>query len=244
MDGYSKLSALTLRVQEELARRQLFFRLGRFAGNRLIVGTLEEHTARLGFTDDRKHLTYRTESVPHQFSLLVENTSHVQIDIGVAFSGIRAPAYGARLSINTAEPSAVITEESDGRELDPVVFASFLWCAQSLERPWIARSCSDGTRGIRWWAPRIAIGLPLSADLGRGSAFAGLSLPYIPYMSLIGGVNARRVQELASGLRENGPAPVSGEVPTETKLTYGWFFAVGVTEEVFYLLIPKIEAAK
>lgn len=243
MDGYSKLSALALRLQEELSRRKLTFRLGRFAGNRLVVGTLEEHTGRLGYTQDRKHLTYTTERVPHQISLIVRPTSHVELGIGVAFSTVTSPKYDTRLAAGDP-PTEVIERTSDGRELSPVIFASFLWCAQALDRPWISRSCRDGGRGWKWWLPRLVVGLPLSADLGRGSAYAGLSLPYIPYVSLIAGAHAQRVSELGKGLQEGNAAPSSGNVPTREELDVGFFTAVSVTEEVFYLLVPKVEAAK
>ncbi|MFZ5894854.1 MAG: hypothetical protein ACOY0T_27585 [Myxococcota bacterium] len=243
MDGFSKLAALSLRVREDLARRQTTFRLGRFPGNRIVVATLEEHTLRIGFTQDRKHLQFSTVVVPHQLSLNVQKTSFVQFDVGVAFSTVSAPTYASRVQDDAnGAPIEVVRKESDGRNLDPVIFASFLWCPQDLELPWIARTCKDGSRGFAWWAPRFAVGLPLSANLGRGSVYGGLSLPYIPYVSLIVGGNAQRVQQLA-GMSEGDPVP-SGGVQTSTRLKVGLFASVGVTEEIFYLLVPKTEAAK
>ncbi|HEX2878310.1 MAG TPA: hypothetical protein VHO25_02120, partial [Polyangiaceae bacterium] len=56
MDGFSKLMALSHRIREDRAVRQTAFRLGRFSGNRIVVATLEEHTLRVAFTQDRKHL--------------------------------------------------------------------------------------------------------------------------------------------------------------------------------------------
>jgi hypothetical protein len=242
MDGYSKLAALSLRIREDLARRQTTFRLGRFAGNRIVVATLEEHTVRVGFTQDRKRLQFSTEIVPHQLSLTVQGTSYVQFDIGIAYSSADGATYGPSVQTVGGMPTEVVQRTGDGHDLNPVLFASFLWCAQSLERPWISRSCRDGSRDIRWWFPRFAFGLPLSADLGRGSAYLGASVPVIPYVSLIGGVNAQRVQKL-SGIREGDPVP-SGGIPTSTELKWGWFASVGVTEEIFHLLVPQVEAAK
>ena len=234
---------MVFRVREDLARRQTTFRLGRFPGNRIVVATLEEHTLRIGFTQDRKHLQFSTVVVPHQLSLNVQKTSFVQFDVGVAFSTVNAPTYVSRVQNDAnGSPVEVVRKESDGRNLDPVVFASFLWCPQDLEQPWIARTCKDGSRGVAWWAPRFAVGLPLSANLGRGSVYGGLALPYIPYVSLIVGGNAQRVQQL-DGMSEGDAVP-SGGVQTSTRLKVGLFASVGVTEEIFYLLVPKTEAAK
>ena len=95
---------------------------------------------------------------------------------------------------------------------------------------------------MAWWFPRFAVGLPLSANLGRGSVYGGLALPYIPYVSIIFGGNAQRVEEL-DGMAEGDIVP-SGGIRTSTRLKVGVFASVGVTEEIFYLLIPKTEAAK
>lgn len=242
MDGFSKLSALSLRMREDLARRQTVFRIGRFPGNRIVVATLEEHTVRVGFTQDRKRLRFGTEVVPHQLSLNVEKTSFVQIDLGIAFSSADEPRYKSVVNTVGGAPTTTVQEDTDGRDLSPVIFASFLWCAQDLGRPWISRTCRDGTKGLAYAAPRLAVGLPLNANLGRGSLYAGLSLPYIPYVSLIGGLHAKRV-EVLNGISEGDPVPESG-IPTTATLKFGFFGSIGITEEIFNLLVPHVEAAK
>jgi hypothetical protein len=242
MDGCTKLVSLKLKIEDENRRRVLRFRLGKFDGNKLIVATLEEHTVRLGFSDDSKRLVYSAETAPHQITLVVKNTSGYEFSFGVTYSSVGAPKWGTQAGTDPTVPRTVV-RTSDGRDLSPVLFVSFLWCEEPSDRSWYARACRSGRRGIAHWFPRLAVGLPISADLGRGSAYAGIALPYFPYVSLIGGVHLRRVQKLQGNLVEGGP--IAGDVvPTQDALRVGGFVAIGVTEEIFNLLIPKLEPAK
>ncbi len=176
-------------------------------------------------------------------TLLVRNTSGYEFSFGVGYSWLEAPEWTTSTETENGVPVRRARKTTDGRDLAPVLFASFLWCEQPSDRQLWARACRDGSRGPKRWLPRVVVGLPISSDLGRGSAYAGASLPYVRYVAIIGGVHLRRVKELRRPAADEGI--VDGDaVPTSDVLKVGPFVSLAVTEEIFGLILPRLEPAK
>lgn len=238
MRGYSQLSVIAQQIVTDARRRDLVFRLGRFGANTLIAATLERYGTGIAFAPSRERLTYSSPSTTYALSLRVSGTSYFQAQLGVAVS--LAQNSTVSLAPIAGMPGVSRVVESRDAYYAPAVFVSILWCAQDLSVWYYGRRCVGGADWRRF-VPSVAIGVPLARDLFDLNVFAGLSLPYIPYTSIVVGAHVGRLQRVASGL--SGGTTMATDVSAVTSLEVGVapFIAVALNSDIIDALrsIPR-----
>ncbi len=237
MRGYSQLSVIAQQIVTDARRRDLVFRLGRFGSNTLIAATLERYGTGIAFAPSREGLTYSSPSTTYALSIRVSGTSYFQAQLGVALSLARSSEVSLQPVAGTPGVSRVL--ESRDAYYAPAAFVSILWCAQDLSVWYYGRRCVGGADWRRF-VPSIAVGVPLSRDFFDLNLFAGLSLPYIPYTSIIVGAHVGRFLRVSDGV---GSTTTATEVSAVTNLELGVFpfIAVALNSDIIDALrsIPR-----
>lgn len=196
MRGYSQLTVIAQQIVADARRRDLVFRLGRFGSNTLVAATLERYGTGIAFAASRDRLIYDAPSTSYALSIRVGGASFFQAQLGAAVSLL--PSRSVTLQPAAGMPGVNRIVAAEDVYYAPAVFVSILWCAQDLAVWYYGRRCVNGADWRRF-VPSVAIGVPLGREAFDLNVFAGLSLPYIPYASIIVGAQVARVQRVADG---------------------------------------------
>lgn len=196
MRGYSQLTVIAQQIVADARRRDLVFRLGRFGSNTLVAATLERYGTGIAFAASRDRLIYDAPSTSYALSIRVGGASFFQAQLGVAVSLMTSRSVTLQPAAGMQGVNRIVVSEDV--YYAPAVFVSILWCAQDLAVWYYGRRCVNGADWRRF-VPSVAVGVPLGRDAFDLNVFAGLSLPYIPYASIIVGAQVARVQRVADG---------------------------------------------
>jgi hypothetical protein len=201
MQNYSTLAVVAARVASAPPPHPQIFALGSFGANTVVQATLLRHRFGARFGPARDQLVYEATSRQYALSLTVHGTSYFQVQSGAALSLL--PSRTFRIEPSTTAGQGTI-RVSDPFTFTPTVFVNLLWCAQDVGAHHWARRCR-GRVDSTWWRslPTVSVGVPLSEQLFAPSAFVGVSLPYIPYVSLIVGAHFSMLPTLRSGFAPN-----------------------------------------
>ncbi len=241
MRGYSQLSVIAQQIVTDARRRDLVFRLGRFGANTLIAATLERYGTGIAFASSREGLTYSSPSTTYALSIRVSGTSYFQAQLGVAVS--LAQSSTVSLQPVTGMPGVSRVVESRDAYYAPAVFVSILWCAQDLSVWYYGRRCVGGADWRRF-VPSIAVGVPLSRDIFDLNVFAGLSLPYVPYASIVVGAHVGRLQRVNDGLSGGTTTATQVSAVTSMALDVAPFIAVALNSDIIDALRSVPRAAQ
>lgn len=241
MRGYSQLSVIAQQIVADARRRDLVFRLGRFGSNTLVAATLERYGTGIAFTPSRDRLTYDAPSTSYALSIRVGGASYFQVQLGVAAS--LAPSRTISLQPVAGMPGVNRISMSQDLYYAPAAFVSILWCAQDLSVWFYGRRCVGGADWRRF-VPSIAVGVPLGKEAFDLNLFAGLSLPYIPYASIIVGVQAARLARIADGFASGTTTSTDVGAVTRSALEVAPFLAVALNSDIIDALRSLPRAAQ
>lgn len=236
----------TLDFLQRLRRRDpdspLRIRFGEARGGTIVAATLRRHELELSYDDDRRRLELTARPEPHSLSLEVGNRTWFQLQLGAALSSIESHGYA--LQSGAEGDGNVLVRESSSLLVEPAVFATVFWCGQDLNHVVYERSC--GSEDTSWvpLLPTLAVGVPLSSALADGNFYLGLSLPYIPYVSILAGLHLARVRRPIDGAVGRQTMATSLEDVTELQVRTGGFVAVALTDELLRALFGRAEAAQ
>lgn len=281
---YDRLRALASNLFAAHSDRRSAYRLGAYPGNRLLVVRAREHRSSLRLSDEGTSLAHTVETTPHSISITIKSTSWFSLNAGMVVSGLPRHTFRARQASETqsvlvrdiadwsVDPVFFATIHWCAQDLSRPIYARR--CAGYAPTPRDVVDPGDVPLGngrfnhlspeaerlrrrerLRRWSPGFAIGVPLDRKVFDFNLLLGLSLPYIPYVSIITGVQLARVNRVREGI---GLAPASGsagdattfgvgenavDAGTHQRLVPGWFIAITLTDEIFRKLFPSLEAA-
>lgn len=281
---YDRLRSLAANLHATRTHHRAAYRVGSYPGNRLLVLRAREHRSSLRLSDEGTSLAHTVETTPHSISITIKSTSWFSLNAGMVVSGLPRHTFRARQASETqsvlvrdiadwsVDPVFFATIHWCAQDLSRPIYARR--CAGYAPTPHDVVDPADVPLGtgrfnhlspeaerlrrrerLRRWTPGFAIGVPLSREAFDFNLMFGLSLPYIPYVSIITGVQLARVTRVREGI---GLAPASGSVGdattfgvgenavdagTHERLIPGWFIAITLTDEIFRALFPSLEAA-
>ncbi len=269
--SYEQLSSLATRILAELQAPRRVFRIGRYDGSRTFRLLLSEHRSRIVYNEERSALRREVDTEVHTLGLTVRDVSWVSFQAGLAISSIDREDFSLGAPIADGGP-AIVRDDSRRFTANAVFFATLHWCGQDLSQQIYSRRCAhyavndrdnESATGpgaeyvrvhrseirrerARRFAPGLALGVPLSRDAFDFNVYAGLSLPYIPYVSVIGGLHLARTPALRSSrIDETGPQITTIEssidAVTESRLRAGWFIGLVLDDSLFRRLFPSLK---
>jgi hypothetical protein len=243
MTGYERLTALASRIVGDSRRRTNVFRLGTFDENKVVSATLQRHKIGIRYSENKESIEQYTDTTSFSLGLNIPRTTWFQAQMGVLYSFTDRPVY----DLETVNGARTIRETGSEVFFRPVLFANISWCPQDMSRIIYRRECAwDRSDAVRF-IPGFSIGVPLSSELVEGNFFMGISLPYIPYVSIVSGLHLSRVSKLKNQYNVNSVVADDiasvGDVTTST-IKPGPFISLTITSEIFYLLYPPATPAK
>lgn len=245
MQAYSQLVSVVENSIADSAQRQMLFRVGVYDGGTIVSFQLDDLAPVVTLGERRDSLTYSFRTTTHPGSLTVRSTALLQAQVGLLAGSVERPVF--RLQASGAGQNQIVQDDS-GHFVAPVTFASVALCAQDMSVPIWSRRCV-GSAEFWKWLPHPTIGVPLNASLFQGNAFFGLSMPYVPYVSVVGGVQLASANQLriVNGTQlqvGDNVQSTSLEQIQEARLRVGAFVGITVTSDILGLFQPAVRPAQ